>query len=306
MRAIRLFVTGGTGLVGGAVVAAARDAGGFTVDATFHRSAVPAERTAAATWHRLDATDAAATRALVAAARPDVVLHAAIDARPEALAAGTVGAAEHVAAAAHAAGAAHLHLSSDMVFDGASGPYDEDSPPAPVNDYGRAKAEAEGRVRRAHPAAVLVRLPLIYRLDPLDGALAAWVAAARAGRAHPLFVDEIRCPAHAPDVAAALLLLAAALASGPAGEATLPPPPPIVHLPGPQAISRHAFGVAVLGALGLPAALAVPGRSAEAGTPRPRELVFLPRRTPAVFVAPLRGPDEVLSAAARPTPPGGR
>jgi dTDP-4-dehydrorhamnose reductase len=305
MRAIRLFVTGGTGLIGGAVVAAAAaDRAGFaSVHATRHRSPVPADLAAAATWHRLDATNPAGTHFVIAGVQPDVVLHAAVDARPEALQAGTVDAAEHVAGAAREAGAAHIHLSSDMVFDGESGPYDEDAAPSPVTDYGRAKAEAERRVRAAHPEAILVRLPLTYRLDPPDRGLAAWLAAARAGRAHPLFVDEIRCPAHVEDVARALLRIVAAIAprARRAGAA-----PPIVHLPGGEAISRYDFGRGVLAALGLPASLAVPGRSADAPAPRPRELVLLARRTPAAFVAPLLGARAVFSAATPPTPPAGR
>ncbi len=295
----RLLVTGGTGLVGGALVAAASRTGRFDVHATRHFSAPGEALATAASWHPLDVCEEAAARALVNALAPAVVVHAALDVAPGALVAVAVDGAAHVAAAAHAAGAALLHLSSDMVFAGAPVVYDEDSPCAPVNAYGHAKALAEERVRVAHRAAVIARLPLLYRLDPPDRALAAWLVAAPAGRAHPLFVDEIRCPAHVDDVAQALLLIATALAEG-------RDVPPILHLPGPEAMSRYDFGVGVLLALGLPASLAVPGRAADAPLPRPRRLVFVARRTPPAFTAPLRAPGEVFSAAPRPTPPAGR
>ena len=42
-------------------------------------------------------------------------------------------------------------LSTDLVFDGRRGRYREDDPPAPVNEYGRSKAEAEARVARFIP-----------------------------------------------------------------------------------------------------------------------------------------------------------
>lgn len=262
----------------------------------------------------LDVTDADAVRALVAACGARVVINAAISTRPEDALAVGVGGAEHVAAAARAAGAALVHLSTDMVFDGASGPYDEDRLPSPITAYGAAKAEAERRVRVAHPDAIIARLPLLYALDPPDRGLAAWLAGARAGAPYPLFVDELRRPAHAADVGVALALLARALA----GDRALPPPPPVVHLPGPRTISRHAFGTMVLAALGLPAAWAVPGRCADADPPRPRELELVARRTPAAYLAPLRAPEEALRSAATgprapatppptpPRPPAGR
>lgn len=300
MTPLRLLVTGGTGLAGGALVAAAQEDGGFAVHATRHRTPPSAAQARAATWHPLDVRDRDAAFALLAAVKPAVVLHAALDTSPASLHDVTVLGAAHVAEAARAVSAAHVHLSSDMVFDGESGPYDEDAVTRPISNYGRAKAEAERRVRAAHPDAIVVRLPLLYRLDPPDGALAAWILAAREGRGYPLFVDEIRCPAQVDDAARALLLVARALADG------APAVPPIVHLPGPRALSRYQFGVGALEALGLPASFAVRGLAADAKSPRPRQLVFVARHTPASFVAPLRAPETVFSATTRPTPPAGR
>jgi len=225
----------------------------------------------------------------------------------------TVDGAAHLAAAARAEGAAFVHLSTDMVFDGNAGPYDEDAPTSPLTPYGAAKAEAERAVRAAHPGAILARLPLLYSISPLDRGLAHWLTCCREGRGYPLFVDELRCPAHASDAARSLLLLVRALA----GEVTLPVPPPIIHLPGPRTISRFEFGRLALAALDQPAEWAIPGRSADANPPRPRELVLVARRTPALYLAPLRPPEVALFAPSLfsrppvppptpPTPPEGR
>ena len=296
----RLLVTGGTGLLGGALVAAAHEDSSFDVHATRHRTPPDPAALAGATWHELDVRDRLRTRQLLEGLRPAVVVHAAIDVRPQTLRAVTVDGAVHVATGAHEAQAALVHLSSDMVFAGEPVVYDEDSVPDPVSEYGRAKADAETRVRVEHPGARIVRLPLLYRIDPPDRTLGQWLADARAGRAYPLFVDEIRCPAQVDDVARALLAVARALVAG------TPAVPPVLHLAGPRALSRYDFGVGVLRALGLPETLAVPGRAADAPGPRPRELVFVARRTPAAFTAPLRSPEEAFRAAPRPTPPGGR
>ena len=166
---------------------------------------------------------------------------------------------DHVAAAARAAGAALVHLSSDMVFDGASGPYDEDRSPSPITPYGAAKAEAERRVRAAHPdggdrpaAAALLARPARPR-------------ARRAGSPAREPAPPTRCSSTScavPPTPATSASRWRCLARALAGDRALPPPPPVVHLPGPRTISRHAFGTMVLAALGLPAEWAVPGDAA--------------------------------------------
>ena len=194
-----------------------------------------------------------------------------------------------VAAVVRGTGAALIHISSDMVFDGASGPFDEASPLSPITPYGRAKADAERAVREACPQAVIARCSLLYRLDPPDRSLAGWLGGLARGDAYPLFTDEIRCPAQVDDVADSLLALARQLASTEAGAV-----PRIVHLVGPRAISRHDFGRLVLAALGKDPDLATPARSASAQPPRPRELRLLARATPAWLVAELRAPADAL------------
>ena len=86
-----------------------------------------------------------------------------------------------------AAGVRLVHLSSDLVFDGTIGHYSEEDVPAPVNDYGRSKAEAELRVADAHPGATIVRTSLIYGVP--DG---PQERLAREGTR--FFVDELRSP----------------------------------------------------------------------------------------------------------------
>jgi dTDP-4-dehydrorhamnose reductase len=199
-----------------------------------------------------------------------------------------------VAARAH--GAHLIHVSSDRVFDGESAPYDEDAPPSPITPYGRSKAEAEQRVRAQHPGARVVRSPLLYRMSPPDPSTGTWLEGVRQGQGYALFTDEIRCPAPVEDVAAAIVAIARALVGG-----EDEPLPGVMHLPGPEAISRHAFGRLVLAAHGLSPELARASVSGAGGT-RPRNLTMLARRTPRAFTAGIRGPREALPAAA-PTSP---
>jgi dTDP-4-dehydrorhamnose reductase len=280
--AIRLLVTGGTGLLGGAVLRAARARPEVVPLATFHHARPDP---ALASWIPFDLRDPIAARQAILSARPDIVLHAAVAMAPGDLLTVIVEGSGHVAAAAREAGARLVHVSSDMVFDGASGPYGEDASPSPITPYGRAKARAEERVRAASPGATIVRCSLLYRLDPPDRSLGAWLDGPGGATAYPLFTDEIRCPAQVDDVAAALVELALRR------EAL-----PVLHAVGPVAISRYEFGKRVLAALGRDPQEAVAARSQDSGLPRPRELVLTTRGTPGWFTAGLRAPEDALGA----------
>jgi dTDP-4-dehydrorhamnose reductase len=53
-----------------------------------------------------------------------------------------------------------VYCSSDHVFSGDRGPYNEDSLPDPVSHYGRTRVEAEQRVLSQHPGSLVLRVPL--------------------------------------------------------------------------------------------------------------------------------------------------
>ena len=89
----------------------------------------------------------------------------------------------------------------NVVFDGESPPYAEDREPAPVYEYGRWKADAEDYVRRECPSAAVIRNSLITSFAPPDARSNAMVAALRDGAPVTLFVDEIRTPILADDLA---------------------------------------------------------------------------------------------------------
>lgn len=53
-----------------------------------------------------------------------------------------------------------VYVSSDHVFSGDAGPYDESSLPDPISFYGRTRVEAEKRVLSGRPDSLVVRVPL--------------------------------------------------------------------------------------------------------------------------------------------------
>ena len=276
---MRMFVTGGTGLLGRALVAEA-PALGWAVTATHHAQVPSAE---GVSWVRLDVRDRDAVRAAITAARPDAVVHTAyVQGGPD-LRAITADGSAHVAAAARDAGARLVHLSTDVLFDGErDGLYAEDDAVCPVNDYGRAKADAERRVLDATDDAVSVRTSLLYTLAPDDrqAGLALDLAAGRAPGA--LFTDEIRCPVLARELSLALCELAQGTYRG------------VLHVAGPEALSRHAFGALLVRYHGGDAALLPAAKSADQPVRRPRNLALSSERARALLRAALRGPSEAL------------
>ena len=120
---------------------------GFTATGTFHSQPRPG-------LVPLDVSDAAAVRAAVDRAVPDVVFIAYNSAggvdwcedHPDETRDQHVGGARRILEAAAAHRARVVFYSTDYIFDGTAGPYREDAEPSPISVYGRAKREAEALV----------------------------------------------------------------------------------------------------------------------------------------------------------------
>jgi dTDP-4-dehydrorhamnose reductase len=273
----RLLVTGGSGYLGRVLVR--RALAEWDVAATYHANRPVAD----VAWLQLDLRDAQAAEDAIAARHPDVVIHTAyVQAGPD-LEAVTVGGSAAVAHAARRCGARLVHLSSDVVFDGErEGSYSEADSPAPISPYGAAKAAAEREVARSDPGALIVRTSLIYGGDtPSPHEQLALDAAA--GRADVAFYhDELRCPVHVEDLAAALLELAPLDVHGP------------LHVAGADIVSRYEFAGLVVQTQGGDTRALRSASSAASPVRRPRNCALDSRRAQALLRTRLRGITEVL------------
>ena len=272
-----LLVIGGSGFLGLRVTRQAQLAG-HNVVATFHTSVPPVP---GADWRKLDIRCRDDVTALALRTRPGAIINAAYRQSDWAT---TADGGMHVALAAAAAGARLVHVSSDAVFSGTAPSYDETSPPDPVTPYGAAKAAAETAVKGIARAAVIARTSLIIgdgdsKHERLVHALAA------GGTSGALFTDEIRCPVHVTDLAAALLELAASPYAG------------ICHVAGADAISRYELGLLVATRDGLDQATIPAAPRAPGLLPHPLDVRLDSTSTQARLATRLRGAREFLAPA---------
>lgn len=96
---------------------------------------------------------------------------------PNACRLNNVDAVRFVAEACEPWGTHLVHLSTDFVFDGQSGPYLEEDVPNPLSIYGQSKADAEQIIRQYAGPWSIVRTVLVYGLaaDMSRSNIVLWV-----------------------------------------------------------------------------------------------------------------------------------
>lgn len=225
----RLLITGGSGYLGRHIVR--RLAAGWPGE--WRYTTFSADPLGLPQGARLDVRNGAAVARFVAGFAPDAIIHTAGSNTTPDMAAVIVDGTRHVAAAAARAGARLVHLSTDSIFGGDRAPYDETAAPAPISDYGRAKAAAEA-LALAHPNAVAVRTSLIYGLEEMDNGTVWMAAALRAGRPVTLFTNQRRNPVWVETLVSACLELLDLPTTG------------VLNVAGRQTLTRAEFGLRLL------------------------------------------------------------
>lgn len=153
----RVLMTGGTGLLGGALRA-------------LHPDII------APTHQEMDLLDVSAIERVLGESKPDVVIHAAALTGPircaekpiEAMRANIVGTA-NIVQATQAKGIRLVYISTDYVFKGDKGNYREEDELLPQNYYAWSKLGGECAVR-AHDRALIVRTTFSPDVFPYDKA----------------------------------------------------------------------------------------------------------------------------------------
>jgi dTDP-4-dehydrorhamnose reductase len=110
-----------------------------------------------------------------------------------------------------------IHLSTDFIFDGESGPYTEEAEPHPLSYYGNSKLEGENLIRKSSCKWTILRTIIVYGIvdDMSRTNIVLWAKSAlEKGETLNVVNDQWRMPTLAEDLAECCLLVAKKGASG--------------------------------------------------------------------------------------------
>lgn len=212
---MKFVVLGGSGLVGSHVLSAAV-AGGHATLGTTRSAGSPG-------LSQLELADETATARLLESAAPDVVVYAAgwtwvdgCESDPPRSRRENFEQPLSVARWCAARGVRMLYYSTSYVFDGTKGCYAEEDPVAPLNVYGRHKADAEKAISDVSGGSALIaRLICVWGREAARKNFAYQVAkVAQVGATLVLPSDQYGNPTWAGDIAEWSVRLGERSASG--------------------------------------------------------------------------------------------
>lgn len=250
----RLLVTGASGFLGWHLCRLAQNR--YQVHGTYHSHPVDLP---GVNLHAIDLTQREPVQTWLRQLQPDAIIHTAAlskpnhcEQNPDLSRRVNVDVTRTLAEFCRDYQIPLVFTSTEQVFDGKSAPYSETDPVGPTNLYGHHKVEAEHLIQQLCPQAVICRMPLMY--GPPTPAAASFVDGfihtLAAQQPLSLFVDEYRTPAYVEDAAEGLLL---ALEKGTG----------VLHLGGPERISRYDFGLVLAEVFNLDSTFITPCHQAD-------------------------------------------
>lgn len=211
--------------------------------------------------------------------KPDLVIHTAAvtsiaecEGNPEKAIRVNVDATREIVSSLQSIGGRLILFSTDQVFDGEESPYSTTAAPSPLHTYGETKALAEAEAGKMGSLSAILRPSLVLGHSPQKNRTPeeALLLAHAAGQPLDLFHDEIRSPVQVDDIADLTLALCDNWRGG------------ILHVGGPQALSRYELGRQLCEKLDIPIQETITrsSRNILAHTnQRPRDLTLISDKT---------------------------
>jgi dTDP-4-dehydrorhamnose reductase len=207
----RILITGSNGLLGQKLVALLLPRTDIALLATSRGENKLAEIFPTLPFASLDVTDREQVEQVVAAFKPTHLIHTAAMTNVDQCETDQAGAlrlnrdaVQYVVGACERHNVHLIHLSTDFIFDGEDGPYDEEADANPISFYGETKVMAEKIVMNAACKWAILRTVLVYGVVHDYGRtnIVLWVRdSLRAGKVIKVVNDQFRTPTLAEDLA---------------------------------------------------------------------------------------------------------
>lgn len=267
---MRLVITGASGQLGTRLVKAARQAGYHVHAWTSPRLPVTSPTFDRIHYAAVELTSPEDVAHAFWQARPMAVIHAAAissiaDCYRDPVRAFRINAeaTRQLVGLCVAGVSRFVYVSTDLVFDGGKGNYNENALAQPLSQYGKSKHDGERAVLH-HPGHLVARLSWLVGRGPANRSnfLDLQASSLRTGQTVELFNDEWRTPIGIDTAARALLTLAGSDQAG------------LVHLGGPERLSRYQMGCILAKVLGYDTGLvkAVSQQALKVPEPRPHDV----------------------------------
>jgi dTDP-4-dehydrorhamnose reductase len=254
----RVFVTGSNGLLGQKFVELLSNSQNYSMLLTSKQdNSVFQEEFL--TYRKLDITNKQNVLSAIDGFEPDLIVNTAAitdvdkcEADREAAWRTNVTGVENLIHGAKLSGAHIIHISSDYVFDGKSGPYIELDRPNPLGYYGRTKLASENLLHTSGISYSILRTMVLYGVaHRVKLNFALWLLKnLRAEKPVRVVDDQIGNPTLADDVAYAMLKVIELSRKG------------LYHVAGPDLMSRYDFALAIARTFGLNKKIITPVKTA--------------------------------------------
>jgi dTDP-4-dehydrorhamnose reductase len=175
-------------------------------------------------FYQMDITNEAEVIKIVSTTKPNVIIHTAAmtnvdqcESEKELCWEMNVNAVKYLVNSCQSNDCMLVHLSTDFIFDGESGPYDENAKPNPISYYGESKLAAEEVILNSKIRWAIARTVLVYGIvgDMSRTNIILWVKKSlEDGKNIKVVTDQFRTPTLAEDLAMGCWLIAQKEAKG--------------------------------------------------------------------------------------------
>jgi dTDP-4-dehydrorhamnose reductase len=206
----KVLITGSNGLLGQKLVQLLTEDENYILHAS-GKGANRAPSTEGYQYHQLDITNKTEVEKVISGIKPDFIIHTAAmtnvdqcESEKDGCWKQNVDAVQYISDAAAKTKSFLIHLSTDFIFDGKQGPYDETAKAIPLSYYGESKLAAEKIVQKTKLKWAIIRTVLVYGLahDMSRSNIILWVKKSlEEGKTINVVNDQFRTPTLAEDLA---------------------------------------------------------------------------------------------------------